>query len=433
MQGPGIYGDWDIKARLPHGVQAIRDHLQRVDNVPLLVSLFTDSTPSTIDDMFGIFHDYSESVMCVGSASRATNARLFRHADLAVSMEGLPGMPELSQLPANSPTRLSLPDATFNQDVIGLHCAFTLRQGAGPKGRRRRVSVNLLVDLIREGRRVLCNLYQMVTLAMVLLATAALLVVAGHALPVALDSVLSLPGVLWLLWVVLPALILPLLDTPADAAILTRCPRKNTIKSTELHRAFSYLAARCLPSVLACLYVHTRVLASLLVRYDAHEARVDLVKSCGLSDGPDAWLKLVTCSVVLRPELSDGVASVAAQAEDLTLCVLVLILAVQSAGLMYRTQPVWQENPLRNTAWLAAAGALLGAQALYLVFKAAARGTLGSLLWVSWDTWVVAGLSPFLVLGVGEYVKLKDQRIFNRYQTLLRLEFNTRLGTHSPR
>lgn len=36
------YSDWDVKARLPHGIESIRKHLDEVDNVPLLVSLFTD-------------------------------------------------------------------------------------------------------------------------------------------------------------------------------------------------------------------------------------------------------------------------------------------------------------------------------------------------------------------------------------------------------
>jgi len=32
-------------AKLPHGIEAIRTHLETVDNVPLLVSLYTDATP----------------------------------------------------------------------------------------------------------------------------------------------------------------------------------------------------------------------------------------------------------------------------------------------------------------------------------------------------------------------------------------------------
>ena len=34
-----------------HGIPAIRHHLKTVDDVPLLVSIFTDSTPSNVSDM----------------------------------------------------------------------------------------------------------------------------------------------------------------------------------------------------------------------------------------------------------------------------------------------------------------------------------------------------------------------------------------------
>ena len=37
--------------RLPHGVDDVRRHLEEVDNVPLLVSLYTDVTKKTAADM----------------------------------------------------------------------------------------------------------------------------------------------------------------------------------------------------------------------------------------------------------------------------------------------------------------------------------------------------------------------------------------------
>lgn len=222
------YGDWDVKARLPHGIEAIREHLQKVDNVPLLVSLFTDSTPETIHDMFGVFLDYNESVLCVGCAFRESNARLFRRADLSVSLEGLPGLPKISSLPARHPGRFSFCDAAFNEDLISLFCAFSLRHGSGNTDKK--VSLTLLIDMIREGRRALCNIYQIMALSAAILFTAALMLLLGTCIPVSHMVVLDGYGIIWLVWVVMPLLTLPFLDSPSDANILTRCPRKNTIK-----------------------------------------------------------------------------------------------------------------------------------------------------------------------------------------------------------
>ena len=45
------YADWDVNAKLPHGIDSVRQHLKDVDNVPLLVSLFTDATKDTTAEM----------------------------------------------------------------------------------------------------------------------------------------------------------------------------------------------------------------------------------------------------------------------------------------------------------------------------------------------------------------------------------------------
>lgn len=46
--------DISNRAKLPEGIENIRPHLENVDNVPLLVSLFTDCTPDTTCEMIKI-------------------------------------------------------------------------------------------------------------------------------------------------------------------------------------------------------------------------------------------------------------------------------------------------------------------------------------------------------------------------------------------
>lgn len=48
------YADWDVNARLPHGVENVKTHLKEVDNVPLLVSLFTDVNELTTKAMVSL-------------------------------------------------------------------------------------------------------------------------------------------------------------------------------------------------------------------------------------------------------------------------------------------------------------------------------------------------------------------------------------------
>lgn len=45
------YADWVVNSRLPNGIESVRKHLKEVDNVPLLVSLFTDVTKTSTQEM----------------------------------------------------------------------------------------------------------------------------------------------------------------------------------------------------------------------------------------------------------------------------------------------------------------------------------------------------------------------------------------------
>ncbi|KAM3172514.1 hypothetical protein ACTXT7_014355 [Hymenolepis weldensis] len=74
------------KSRLPSGIKNIRTHLQNVDNVPLKVSLFTDCTPSAVDEMICIMQEYGETVCVVGSCLSIANAELFCRGDTAIAL-----------------------------------------------------------------------------------------------------------------------------------------------------------------------------------------------------------------------------------------------------------------------------------------------------------------------------------------------------------
>lgn len=65
--------------------------------------------------------------------------------------------------------------------------------------------------------------------------------------------------------------------------------------------------------------------------------------------------------------------------------------------------------------------------------SAAARKTLHLLSNCPWEPLVVGAICPLVIAAVGELLKRNDARVYDRYITLLRLEFDTRLGMHSPR
>ncbi|XP_078413791.1 transmembrane protein 94-like [Cetorhinus maximus] len=77
------------KAKLPRGVENIRPHLEHVDNVPLLVPLFTDCTAETMCEMVRIMQEYGEVVCCLGSSLNIRNVGMLLQSDISFSLDPL--------------------------------------------------------------------------------------------------------------------------------------------------------------------------------------------------------------------------------------------------------------------------------------------------------------------------------------------------------
>lgn len=70
------------RAKLPRGIHQVRPHLQNIDNVPLLVPLFTDCTSETMCEMIKIMQEYGEVTCCLGSSANLRNSCLFLQSDI---------------------------------------------------------------------------------------------------------------------------------------------------------------------------------------------------------------------------------------------------------------------------------------------------------------------------------------------------------------
>lgn len=104
-----------FKAKLPRGIENIRPHLENVDNVPLLVSLFTDCSPSTTREMIDIMQTYGAIVVCMGSSASSTNTGVYLQADCSIGIEPL--YPQICQdVPAYTESNL-----IYNRDELIKH------------------------------------------------------------------------------------------------------------------------------------------------------------------------------------------------------------------------------------------------------------------------------------------------------------------------
>lgn len=88
-QSAPIHFDMSNRAKLPRGIENIIPHLENVDNVPLLVSLFTDCSAEATQEMLKIMQKYGEIVVCLGSSASNANSEIFLQADCSVAIEPL--------------------------------------------------------------------------------------------------------------------------------------------------------------------------------------------------------------------------------------------------------------------------------------------------------------------------------------------------------
>lgn len=78
------------RAKLPRGIKNIEPHIDNVDNVPLLVSLFTDCSPEATQEMLRIMQKHGEVCVVMGSSANAnSNSQIFLQANCAIGCEPL--------------------------------------------------------------------------------------------------------------------------------------------------------------------------------------------------------------------------------------------------------------------------------------------------------------------------------------------------------
>jgi hypothetical protein len=113
----------DIKARLPHGIHSIRQHLRDVDDIPLHVSMFAECSTYSKREMLDIYRENGESPVVVFSLLNAESPSMAGVASLCIGMES-------SAMPVGNP-------------LAALSCSFVLPFEASPY---------VLTDIVKEAR-----------------------------------------------------------------------------------------------------------------------------------------------------------------------------------------------------------------------------------------------------------------------------------------
>ncbi|VDN98748.1 unnamed protein product, partial [Rodentolepis nana] len=438
------------KSRLPSGIKNIRTHLENVDNVPLKVSLFTDCTPSAVDEMICIMQEYGETVCVVGSCLSIANAELFCRGDTAIAL--FPLFP----LVCGHPDHQGQENVDTTEPLLSL-AGRLIALGADLVSHASLVELNIL-QLITQSHASVNNIHLCITFAIAASFASALFYFLSMALlpafPVRFQTTteliwlppillatngpinsshtelvghIAISGqVLWLTGTVIPLLAISIFGRMVERNKPLQQPpvkRKEIFCKDRMLRLLWVTAARFLPSVVICWLVG---MAQTII---VCPTGIDYRLACLTNNksGSDS-------SSSSEPLDHVGVLQDAILSQEIPFFLLVIYLVFISFSYANRGQWIYQWRLKTNLPWLISASFVLLVHSIYLVTTLIYNGKLLTaeqhhrllitlacgLLWC-----------PILLL-INEAINWKERLLVNAENRFAKLFFDTKLGMYSP-
>ncbi|KAM8947320.1 transmembrane protein 94 [Pelodytes ibericus] len=416
---PSFFEDSN-RAKLPRGIHQVRPHLQNIDNVPLLVPLFTDCTPETMCEMIQIMQEYGEVTCCLGSSASNRNSGLYLQSDISISLDPLhPSRCSWEMFgyvsgPLRTATTESISPLQLSAALNSLPCSISFRQ-------EECVGIIRLIEQARHATYGIrkCFLF-------LLQCQLTLVIVQFLACLLQLPPLLSTTDILWLSCFCYPLLSVSLLGKPPDNSIMTVATGKNlqSIPRKTQHYFLLCFLLKFVPSCACCLACFW----------------FSLQRFCEIS----SYSNITNCSGITEysnsagaPDWFGSLSGALLQAQKLSACLIVLHAVFISISHVHRSKPLWKRSPFRNKWWCLTLPVLILAQglqtALDLKLWTNSKSQLTFHLWdIPLISWLLGLLSLLVVLVINEIVKLHEIRVRVRYQKRQKLQFETKLGMNSP-
>uniref|UniRef100_A0A671UM65 Transmembrane protein 94 n=1 Tax=Sparus aurata TaxID=8175 RepID=A0A671UM65_SPAAU len=413
------------RAKLPRGIHQVRPHLKNIDNVPLLVPLFTDCTPDTMCEMMKIMQENREVTCCLGSSANFRNSLLFLQSDVSIALDPLypsqcswetfgyaTGGGFNGDAEGLSPLRLS-------GQLNSLGCSVTFHQGE---------SVSM-VKLIEQARHTTYGIRK--CFLFLLQCQLSLVIIQFLACLAQLPPPMNTTDILWLSCFSCPLLSVSLLGKPPDNSVMTVATGKNLDaipRKTQNYFLGCFLLKFGL-TVCAYLLAFGFTLQEICLKSSNLTVADNTSVSCtylltpsSLGEAPQ-WFNELSNSLLLTQKVMAGF--------------LALHTVVISLSYVHRSQPLWRKSPFSNTWWCLTVPVVLLSQIVQATVDYQLWRHQGSLQSFNLGdipllAWLLVSLSPLLVVVVNEVVKLHEIRVRVRYQKRQKLQFETKLGMNSP-
>uniref|UniRef100_A0A671UNS9 Transmembrane protein 94 n=1 Tax=Sparus aurata TaxID=8175 RepID=A0A671UNS9_SPAAU len=403
------------RAKLPRGIHQVRPHLKNIDNVPLLVPLFTDCTPDTMCEMMKIMQENREVTCCLGSSANFRNSLLFLQSDVSIALDPLypsqcswetfgyaTGGGFNGDAEGLSPLRLS-------GQLNSLGCSVTFHQGE---------SVSM-VKLIEQARHTTYGIRK--CFLFLLQCQLSLVIIQFLACLAQLPPPMNTTDILWLSCFSCPLLSVSLLGKPPDNSVMTVATGKNLDaipRKTQNYFLGCFLLKFGL-TVCAYLLAFGFTLQEICLK----SSNLTVADNTSVSCEAPQWFNELSNSLLLTQKVMAGF--------------LALHTVVISLSYVHRSQPLWRKSPFSNTWWCLTVPVVLLSQIVQATVDYQLWRHQGSLQSFNLGdipllAWLLVSLSPLLVVVVNEVVKLHEIRVRVRYQKRQKLQFETKLGMNSP-
>ncbi|XP_063896687.1 transmembrane protein 94 [Helicoverpa armigera] len=418
--------DMSNRAKLPRGIENIRPHIEQVDNVPLLVSLFTDCTARSVQLMIQIMQDYGEVVCVMGSAANCLNMEIFMQADASIAVEPL--YPVLCQkMPPYQVPESCIGPIDLARALNSVPCSLSMTRDAD-------VSLFTLITMSRHYMTCLWNSTQFWICSVCFIA---LLQVGSLCAFVPLS--LSVGGALWGGAVCVPALAAALAFAPLDPALMQRAATRPHLVLNAKMAVFVFwcYALKFLPAVLSILVLYAFTLRTFCEQL----SQATNATACWIVYPINKGEFNVTHDLTLKSwhgwgdDFYDGFYL----AQHITLALITSHLIVISLSFVHRQSSIWQKSFWANKVWSVTVVVLAVAQLCFSAIMLSSSygfcakwGVCGLRYFVPWPLGVGYSASLFLVFALNEFIKWQEIKADGRNQRRARLDFGTKLGMNSP-
>ena len=423
-----------VRAKLPKGVHNVRPHLKNVDNVPLLVPLFTDCTVDAVREMIEIMQENGEVVMCLGNAWNPDNLSIFAQSDVSLSI--LPESPSLhccldARNNDDGTLSASVSDNNFGNPPqlrnrgspvwpTPLEMASYLNTAICQLCIHRQNNVRILdsvtksrhiVSCIRHG--LLFGLGETVSITILMLAATVLF----------LPPPLSGGHIFTFLLFSIPLVSLSFLSSNFDPAVKTQMPSRKKKVLSEKFLGIAHFCCTFLPSALVLLLLFALTLARFCVATDEGDTNCHpLLGNRNESSLWNGWRGANEQGLLL--------------AQDVTALFFSLHLVAHSVRFIHRTDPVWRLYKHVSWPYVTSVSLTFLLQVLYFAISQTLALQDSSVSYsvshVPPYVWVVGLLWCVPLVFLHELLKYQDRQLVVKLQRHLKLEFETKLGMNSP-